>query len=436
MHGGNSIVIIGPPSFNGTQSAVSRVRYRQDRNDLRAFVAEPGTTELVVAARAAVTELEVENIDWFEEGKEVVVDDGESRERAVITAFEAPRFSYMEDPVKRAVTSGWIIHLESPLVREHPVGTKIRPSDHPHKYEKFSYAVFEKGNGHQHFASTVRIGSVAKEVSFPWMGPNPFVFASSRSGFKNHRYASIRLESIFTPFDSSWQKFQISLQTYKADPKPIQPENVDFVVVRSGCSEDQCTCKDFKNNADLMQKIMCIKNAGAQIIGNKSYSFETGIFWSKEWESVRDWNTVKFHTRFKSPPIVLANVQTDMSTKKDPYNIRLRTVSRDDFEFIIDEETDRAHVGEWVAYYAIGEARYSSDSCWLKAEKQYNTGTVPHNAPFAPPSCERYKALLEDAQGGLYTECGENLAGIEEYRQLCSEFGCGADCSSRRLLMV
>jgi hypothetical protein len=157
------------------------------------------------------------------------------------------------------------------------------------------------------------------------------------------------------------------------------------------------------------------------------------------------WNTVKFHTRFKAPPVVLANVQTDMSASTDPYNIRIRNVSIESFEFIIDEETDRAHVSEWVAYYAIGEPKYDAETCWLKAERKYNMNPthVPHNASYAPPTCERYKALLQGAYAPVLNDtsigCGGNATGWEEYRQLCFQFGCGTDCessSSRRLFFI
>mmetsp|Transcript_31554 Transcript_31554/g.50333 ORF Transcript_31554/g.50333 Transcript_31554/m.50333 type:complete len:731 (-) Transcript_31554:155-2347(-) len=49
---GHSIVINGPPTFNSDEPAVSRVHYR-GFDHLRAFMAKPGRTRLVAAAKAA-----------------------------------------------------------------------------------------------------------------------------------------------------------------------------------------------------------------------------------------------------------------------------------------------------------------------------------------------------------------------------------------------
>jgi hypothetical protein len=460
---GDSIVINGPPTFNSDEPAVARIHYR-GFDDMRAFMSKPGRSRLVKAVKALSTTLEVDNIDWFEVGEDVLIDRGRSgrQERIEIAALEHPRFDQTVFPVVRSVTSGWIINLTSPVEHDHDAGAPIWPDDWKHEErENFSYAVFENGKKCKkcrlwctvclewsYYASTVRVRDVPKEVAIPWMGPNPFVFASSRTGRRNKNYATVRVESMFTPFyPTNWQKFNISVQTYKADPEPIGHELVDFVVVNSGCSEDQCSCEDFKHNRTLMDTVMCIKNAGNHTMAGKLYSFETGIYWSKhtaphtlESGIAYQWNKVKFHTRFKSPPVVLANVQTDLSTDKDPYNIRLRNISTESFEFIIDEDTDRAHVSEWVAYYVIGEPKYSH-SCWLKAEKIFNMNYthVPHNAPFAPPTCKRYKELLQGDypySGVLSGACANDTNGIPEYYELCMEAGCGNDCVLGRRLLV
>jgi hypothetical protein len=411
--------------------------------------------------------VEVDNIDWFEEGKDAIIDVRGRRERKAITKVGLPNFEQQTFPVKRSVTTGWRISLSSPLEYDHDAGSMIRPDDWRHDaLENFSYVVFENGTGslhsmqngagYQYLASTVKVGDKPTQVAIPCthsadcMGPNPFVFASVRTGWRNQVYSTIRVQSMFTPFSGypDWQKFNISVQTYKGYPEPVQKELVDFVVVRSGCTEDQCTCEAFKNNRDLMDTVMCIKNAGIHKIEGKDYAFETGIFWSKNngphisGDIVHQWNTVKFHTRFTTPPVVLANVQTDFSTDKDPYNIRIRNVSNESFEFIIDEETDRAHGSEWVAYYVIGEPRNVS-ACWLNAERTYNMNPnhVPHNAFYAPPNCTRYEALLIGAYKDMFflddtNGCGGDPAGIEDYRKLCVKDGCGDFCtnSSRRLL--
>jgi len=244
---------------------------------------------------------------------------------------------------------------------------KPQCNDDVHVREDTGYAVFDKGQDADHAVGTVEVGADWVTVPLPDLGPYPFVFTQSQSGQKNNGvavgYAVTRNEAMD---EVSSREFKISIQidefsgVLNHDQSNVEVETVGFLAVRSDCLDhNNCGCQTDHST--------CRMRNGYTTINGKNVRYEIGLVWSYNTSVHSNTNSgptidrttpVQFKAgHFMAQPIILVSMQSFRGN--NPANIRIATASKDSFEFLVDEDecrdSERQHIEEWVAYYALEE---------------------------------------------------------------------------------